>query len=260
MKITSIDNPKLKLIKKLLENNAFRKKSPYFVLETLNPINEVLIKKPELIQYLLYSDDKILINIKAKNLKIEKYEVSPNILKALSSLKTTPGIMALVKKPIYEIEKILPKVKNIVILDGVSKPSNFGAIIRNAVAYKMDAVLYTIGSVEPYHPEAIRAMAGNFVQIPIMEISNQDIILIGKEKFNFFCLNANNGIPLKKAEFGTRNVFIFGAESKGITNQELINKASNIKIEMSDKIESLNVAVSSGILFYMFQHVKKGES
>lgn len=252
--IESFQNPKLKSVRQFFENAHFRKKADFFVAENLNAIQDILQKDPHRVQYILSSSPEISASIRAIAPQISIFEVSTSILDQMTSLKTHQGIMAVLDKNQDQqtvLENLLKKIScHVVLLDSISNPSNFGAIVRTAAAYELSAVLYTQNTVDPYHPQSVRAMAGTLFQIPFLEINDEILLLLIQNGFQFYTLIPHQGTSLTDASFGAKSVFVFGSEAHGIVNPTIQKIAQPLHIEMAESVDSLNVAVSSGILFY----------
>jgi RNA methyltransferase, TrmH family len=251
MLIKSDANQKIKLAKNLLTKQKKRKKEKLFVLDNLKLIKELLNKKPLQFSYLLYSPEiegRLASLSSIKNI----FPVDPLVFKHnFPQIKT--NIIAIFKYMTYDAATILSKTKKAVMIDQVSIPQNLGAIIRNAVAFNLDAVFYTKGSADIFQPKTIRGAAGNIFQIPICELKQEDMELLKKNNLHVYILDPKKGADLKKVTIAQKALFIFGSEGHGLTSSFLKDEAINrtyLKIPMANDVESLNVAVSSGIVFY----------
>jgi RNA methyltransferase, TrmH family len=258
--ISSAENPKIKLVLKLNSQTNARKKSGLFVIEGTKFIQDILAQSSLGVDFLIYNADvkKPVINQKTLQICQEKgipvYSVEANLFKKMSLLKNSTGMLTVAQTPKWDIEKIKSSFSTIALLDSIQNPSNMGAIIRNATAFNISAVFYTPGSVDPFHHESIRAMAGNCFQTPIVECSEEllkEFLGLGA---NLYILDCNkNSIPLTDLEPTKKNIFVFGSEGSGIKSEFIkkTKKTSYLKIEMPGNVESLNVAVSSGVVFYV---------
>jgi TrmH family RNA methyltransferase len=148
----------------------------------------------------------------------------------------------------FELKDII-KEKNVVFLEDINDPGNLGAIIRNCVAFDIKALITSKNSVDIYNPKVLRSTAGNIFKIKILN-KVEKIETIKKLKENNFyvyitSLSSNNYI--NKIIFKTKNVFVFGNESCGVSNKikDLMDESIKIKIK---NVESLNLAVSNGII------------
>jgi RNA methyltransferase, TrmH family len=256
--ITSSDNPKIKLMTKLSSSRTARKKAGLFIVEGLRHVQDLIDQKSELVDFIIIDSDiidiaqnKSLIKLIDKK-NIRSFCVNSSLFKKVSTVKNSSGLIAIAKKPIWDYEEIIKNATKIAILDRIQNPSNSGAIIRNAAAFKIDAVFVTAGSADSFHPESLRAMAGNCFQTPIIELSHTIIELLNQQGFNFILLDSNTGLNLGNFKPAIKNAFVFGSEGTGLS-AELLNKFTNkqfVNISISKNVDSLNVAVSSGIIFW----------
>lgn len=245
--ITSRQNPKVKTLKALLSSSKERKEANVFVLESPIHIQEALSSHPDLIQEVLYVDEQHDISTLAQQHDIETTELSQDIAQHISSLKSSPGCFALLKYP----KQALPDtITTALYLDDINKPSNLGAILRNAAAFNCDAIFVSPHSCDPFHPESIRASAGHYATIPIITSTLKEVTETLPNASLLFCdSNANNTVIT--ADKSSPTILILGSEN-GLTKDtaNLQTKENSIKIPMSDSVESLNVAVTSGILLH----------
>lgn len=177
----------------------------------------------------------------------EGIRLSDDLFKAISDEKTPQGILCLVKIPKRELR---PPEHSAIVLDGVSDPSNVGAIIRtaNAAGYKD---LYLIGCADPYAPKSVRSSMSGVFFTNLYQGTREEV------------LKVLEGVPLLCADMDGENIFRFtppekfalviGNEANGIS-EELFSRATHkIRIPMDETQESLNAAVSAGIAMYLLK-------
>ena len=140
-RITSLDNKEIKNIIRLTNKSRLRNESKLFVVEGLRELrmansNGFNIKK-------LFCNTNIanLESVKSE-FKSEIIEVNNEVYSKISIRNTTEGLVGVLEQKDEKIE-LLPKKNNLVIiLDGVEKPGNIGAILRSCDAAKV-CLLYT---------------------------------------------------------------------------------------------------------------------
>lgn len=237
MLITSKDNNRIKEIRKLL-NKKYSLEKGLFVIEGENLVEEAI--KNNLL--------KELYVLKGSECKydFQHDEVTYEVMKSISDLKSTPRLLGVAK--IKKEEKI---GKRIVILDDIQDPGNAGTIIRNAVAFGIDTIVFSKSSVSAYNEKTLRSTGGMIFNINIIiddlenvisQIKNNDIKVIGT--------SLNTSKFLETLEKMDNFAIIFGNEGNGVSKDILSLCDEVIKINMNSKCESLNVAVSSGIVLY----------
>lgn len=169
-------------------------------------------------------------------------EVSDEVFKSVAREVTPQGILAVLHKP----NKKPAGDGAAVLLDGVADPSNVGAILRTALASGYKNVFVTEGVADPFSPKAVRASMGGALGVNVIEISREEIKKIDK--------------PMVIADMFGENVFGFnppkefclaiGNEGSGISEQVRNAAEYSVSIPMQGGMESLNAAVSAGILMY----------
>lgn len=237
MLITSKDNGRIKEIRKIL-NKKYSLEKGLFIIEGENLVEEAI--KNNLLKELY-----VLEGYECKY-DFQYDEVTHEVMKSISDLKSTPRLLGVAK--IKKEEKI---GKKIIILDDIQDPGNAGTIIRNAVAFGIDTVVFSKSSVSVYNEKTLRSTGGMIFNINIIiddlehvisQIKDNNIKVIGTS------LNASKS--LETLEKMDNFAIIFGNEGNGVSEDILSLCDEVIKINMNSKCESLNVAVSSGIVLY----------
>ena len=174
--------------------------------------------------------------------------VSDDVFRFLSDEKTPQGILCRVKIP--DTGLLAPKGRCL-LLDGVADPGNVGTILRTANAAGYNRVYLTNECADPFSPKSVRAsMSGVF----FTEICRGDRAEI---------LSLLDGFPIVIADMGGVDVFSFappkefalviGNEANGVSEEVKKAAAHTVKIPMRNTQESLNAAVSAGIIMYVLQ-------
>ncbi len=140
----------------------------------------------------------------------------------------------------------------IALLGEIQDPHNVGAIIRSAAAFGLAGVLI------PEHHQAsvtgvvVKASAGMVFRIPLVTIGNVNHTLLTlKEKgFWIYGLDMGGETSLGTEAFDAPATFVIGNEGSGIREKTLLACDVIMKIPMHSRTESLNAAVSAGVVFY----------
>lgn len=237
MLISSLDNSRIKEVIKLRDKKYSLSKGLYIV-EGEHLVVEALKNN------LLY--ELFVLEGNEKDYRYAYDLVTEKVMKKLSDLKSTPRVLGVVS-----MKETKDLGNKIVLLDNVQDPGNAGTIIRNAVAFGVDTIIFSKESVNPYNEKVVRSAQGMIFNVNIIvddlskrikEIKEKNIKVIGtslKTKRNV------NAMP--KYE---KYAVVFGNEGNGMSDE--ISKMCDVlyKIEMDNKCESLNVGVSCGIILY----------
>ena len=138
------------------------------------------------------------------------------------------------------------------LLDGVTDPRNFGAILRSANATSVNGVIICSSSSAPINEDVLKASSGAIFNVPISKVNNlKDAIYLLKEN-NIEIMGLEQkakkliyDINLKKPL-----ALLIGSEEKGISKGILKMVDQKTKIPMTGTEESLNVSVAVSIALF----------
>lgn len=237
MLISSIDNQKIKEIKKL-ETKKMRDLTGLYLVEGEHLVYEAYQNK--LLQTLIVKDGYPV------KLDVDTIYVNDKVLKYLSSLTTPSPMIGVVKK----MDKL--KIGNkVLVLDNIQDPGNLGTIIRSAVAFNFDTIILSDNTVDLYNPKVIRSTQGMIFKINII-VDNLSEILINlkNKKYKIFGTDVNDGKNVKSIAKIKKFAIIMGNEGNGLSNKIKDLCDDFIFIPITSNCESLNVAVAASIIMY----------
>jgi TrmH family RNA methyltransferase len=251
--ITSPDNAKIKHTRRLLTHSKYRQLHKQCVVENRQYVNELCHTHPHLIHFILLKNpvsEEILMLPK----NTTTVTVAPDIFDTIPTIKGAT-VLAVVQIPDLEQPSTITTV---LYSDGIQIPENIGAIIRSAVAFNVDALVISPDTCDPYHPASIRASSGVIFQLPILTLPLIKLDSVYKNRYNalpIYALDSNGTTSLHDHSLTHPKIVVIGSE-KGLAKQTLalIPDKNRLMIPMNDGVESLNVAVSTGILLYQLSH------
>ena len=257
-KITSRENQRLKNAVKVRDG---RDKSLIFV-EGARVCEELL--RFRLIITACYFDaefaetergGKLLEQISAANAPL--FEVAAEIFKSISDTVNSQGIIVIAEKPKngkIQITAAL-KLKNsnlVVLLDEVNNPSNLGAILRSAEAAGVAGVIVSKNSADVYSQKSIRAAMGANFRLPIWTNADFDEALewAAEHGLTTTAADINSAEKYTEIDWKIPRLLIFGSEAHGLPENKAEIITDKIYIPMENEVESLNLAVSCGIILF----------
>ena len=166
---------------------------------------------------------------------------SPELFDSLADTKTPQDLIGLFERPQPPPSDILRTDAPAVVLDAVQDPGNVGTIVRLAAAFDCAGVLLLPGCADAFGPKAIRASAGSVLNVRIAPVELADVLGSGRPLF------AADAAGKRVREFPPNALFVFGNEGRGVS-AEVKRAATLVRIEMSPRVESLNVAAAAAIL------------
>lgn len=240
MLYTSIDNKKIKDIKKL-QQRKYREKTGEFLVEGSHLVLEAF--KTGALKELILEQDELF------PLDIPTFYVTNDIIHYLSDVESPQNVMGICTK-CQNKDKLGDKI---LVLDALQDPGNLGTIIRSAVAFNVDTIILGKNTVDVYNPKVVRASQGMIFHIPIIEKDLTTILPeLKKEGYKIMGTRVTHGKSLKKLEKSLKSVIIMGNEGNGISEEVADLCDEFIYIDMNSTCESLNVGVATSIILYEF--------
>ena len=146
-----------------------------------------------------------------------------------------------------------------VCLDEVTDPRNIGSIIRSAASFNIDGIIIK----ERHFPDESKLMyksaSGCMEYVNIFKVSNINTTLkfLREKNFWVYAFDAKSKKNFTEVEWKGNNILLFGSEGFGIKKNTEKYADFLVKIEINEKVESLNISNSAAIVFHHIMKNKK---
>jgi 23S rRNA (guanosine2251-2'-O)-methyltransferase len=139
----------------------------------------------------------------------------------------------------------------VLILDSITDPQNFGAILRVAEGFGVHLVVIPQHESVGLTPVAVKASAGASEWVPVAQVTNLARTIESLKKRGYWIYAAGaNGDPPSAIDFRGKVALVLGSEGKGIRRNVLEHSDRTVTIPMSGHVESFNVATAAAVLCY----------
>lgn len=179
--------------------------------------------------------------------------VEDDVMDAVTATRASQGIAAIAKRTPSQIQEIFVKKDGfVVIAAGVSDPGNLGTLLRTADAAGATGFVVTRDSVSPWNDKALRASAGSIFHIPVaVNVKFTDVAAAARaRKYQLATTAASSGEIYHKTALRPPIVLVLGNEGSGVADGVAENCDITIRIPISKRVESLNVASAGAILCF----------
>ena len=243
MEITSVNND---LVKETVKLQQKKYRTEKFLLEGYKSIKEAYDEGIVIESVFVLSGKETTYSF-VKNKIITTTEP---VLKKISTTDSAPDAVAVGYKKNYDLSE-LKNAKKVVLLENIKDAGNLGTILRTSVAFGVDAVvLYGGECVDLYNPKCVRSSVGNLWKIPVYEIEDYALLKdLFKDYSRVATLPRTNNM-LKNYNVNLPCLVMFGSEADGLSDDLIKFSTDSVKIEMSDRVESLNLSVSCAVILY----------
>ena len=231
--IEALRNPKRKVLRVFLTEES--KKN----IHKKNPKRNIL--------------ENVKVYFKTKK-ELDKYSTKENILHQ--------GYVAEVEhleKPI--LKDFIKNKKNTTLacLDGITDPRNIGSLIRSATSFNIDGIIIKERNFPRESKLMYKASSGTIEYMNIFEVSNINSTLKNLKDKNFWVygFDGNGDKDFTSIEWKGNNILLFGSEGFGMHKHTSKYADFLVKIDINNKVESLNVSNSAAIVFHHLSYIKK---
>lgn len=170
-----------------------------------------------------------------------------------ASIREHPdGLLALAEKPPVELDELaLSPQPLLLVVDGLEKPGNLGALLRTADAADLDAVLVAGRGTDVFNPNVVRASMGSvFSRAVVTAQSNVIRRFLEERHVRLVATSPDAEKPFWEAELTGPLALVLGTEHEGLGAEWLESADERVHIPMAGMADSLNVATAGALVLY----------
>ena len=159
-----------------------------------------------------------------------------------------------------ELKEFIKSKKELtfVCIDEVTDPRNIGSLIRSAASFNIDGLIVKERQFPSDSKLMYKSASGCMEHLNIFEVSNINSTLKSLREKNFWVygFDAKGDKNFTKIKWEGKNVLLFGSEGFGM--REHTGKYTDflVKIDIDNKVESLNISNSAAIVFHHLEYLK----
>lgn len=250
---------KLLTLARDLRRRRARERQRLFVAEGVRAVEE-LIASPLVVQGILVAPQlgdaprgtALLDAARRRGLDITT--VDEREFASAAETESPQGVLAVAEIPERRLENVTVAGKTrLVVLDAVQDPGNVGTILRTSAALGAAAVLAMPGTVDLWNAKVVRSAMGALFHSPAFMSTWSDldtfraghgVVLWGADA---------GGTPLERLQPPDRLALLVGNEGAGLSPEGRERVEQSVSIPIGSAVESLNVAVATGIILYQLR-------
>lgn len=183
------------------------------------------------------------------------FELDDKLFHSLADTASPQGIVLICSRPVATLEDLAaqaPPLPVTVFLDRASNPGNLGAILRTTEAAGATGVITSAGSVDAFSPAVLRGSMGASFRVPVAEkVPEAQAFDWARRKGLKVIVAASDAVKsYLEADLTSPSLIVFGSEAHGTSPAAMEAADEKIMIPMENGVESLNLAVSAGIVLF----------
>ena len=274
-KISSFDSPELRpyaTMRRPLE----QERQGIFVAEGMKVVQRLLESSFPVVSVVLpekwLDDFRPLLEARPETITV--YLAEKKLLETLTGFSMFQGVLAVGRiPPPVSLDDVLTKYQKpllFVAVDALTNAENLGALVRNCVAFGVQALIVGETSSSPFLRRAVRNSMGTIFQLPVIELAKLGL----RHKFTHKPHTTNSTLPeclkelrvravrcvaahphtektfLSQTDFSGDCCLVFGSEGNGITPAVLESCDEAVAIPMPPTVDSLNVGAAAAVFLY----------
>jgi RNA methyltransferase, TrmH family len=190
-------------------------------------------------------------------LELPVQDISQPELESASDTETPQGVIAIGEIPARSLAAPPPQARYL-ILDALQDPGNVGTVIRTAAALGVTATIALPGTVDLWNSKVVRStMGATFTHLALHSTWEDTTAFLNAHGVPCWVADTDGVVidDTDRSSFPSRLALVVGNEGAGISDVVSRGAAQRIAIRMAPGVESLNVAVATGILLHALRPV-----
>lgn len=265
-----LDNPRSDRVRAVarLSGRSVRRRTGTFRVDGPQAVRELLAHRGDAVEQILVTADLLAADPGLAALvraapdraagRVLLRRVTPDVLRALAGdapeAPVAPqGIVAVARDVTVDLGAALAGTPRLVaLLHGANDPGNAGTVLRAADAAGADAVVLTRGSVDVLGPKTVRATSGSLFHLPVA--TGVDLAeaadAVRAAGLTVVATSPRATADLFADPVPERTAWLFGNEARGLDDAELAAADTTVRIPLSPRTESLNLAMAATLCLF----------
>jgi TrmH family RNA methyltransferase len=162
------------------------------------------------------------------------------------------GIVAVVRQPAHTLAALpLPTEPLVVVLEGVEKPGNLGAVLRTADAVGANGLIAADPRTDLFNPNTVRASVGTVFTVPIAAATSEAAIAyLRTAGIRIIAARTDATAEYTSVDLTGPLAIALGSEADGLTGAWSSQSVTAVRLPMRGFADSLNVSITAAVLLY----------
>jgi TrmH family RNA methyltransferase len=248
LQLDSTQNPKVRQLIRYREKSALRRKDGVVLVEGVRELERAVAAGWTLRQT-FWEPATAHVPVWAQG-HGQHFRCASAVYEKLVLRENGAGAVGLLAQPVATLDNlVLPAKPWILVLDGLEKPGNVGAILRTADAVGVDAVVFSSLECDPYSPQAVRNSTGAVFALPLAAAPREAVQAWLRDRgVTPYALHLEGATAHHEVDWTQATAMVLGPEDRGLESSW--SHAHRVKIPMKGHVDSLNVSVAAAVVLF----------
>ena len=256
LRIDSVSNDRIKALVRLRKRRE-RQRTGRFLIEGGREMTRAYQAKVRLEQLflapaLLPPGSARLISALEDDPGVQVFEVSSNAFRKASFREHPDGLLAVARSWKTSLDELTFRgIPLLLVIAGLEKPGNVGALLRTADAAGIDAVFITDNGTDPFNPKVIRASMGSVFNRPVLPVTAAEFIpWVRALGIRLVATAPEAPLSYWDTSLTEATAVILGNEHQGLAANWFEEAAVTVNIPVTGAADSLNVATAGALVVF----------
>lgn len=187
-----------------------------------------------------------------RDARVDLVPSGPAVIERLAYGSRSEGIVAVVRVPETALDALrLPPDPLVIVVEGVEKPGNLGAILRSADAAGADAVVAADPVTDLFNPNAVRASLGTIFAVQVASADGDTVrAWLAASRLRVIAARVDGDDVFDGVDLRGPLAIVLGSEAEGLSDAWRAVGMAAVRLPMLGVGDSLNVSVAAAVLLY----------
>jgi tRNA G18 (ribose-2'-O)-methylase SpoU len=185
---------------------------------------------------------------------VPRLVADPALLRTVTGFHVHRGCLGLFERRTQPtLPVLLDRARRVLVLEGLVDHANVGAAFRSAAAFGADAALLSPGCADPLYRRAVKVSMGATLAVPFRRAVAwpDELDELGGHGFVTWAFTPDDGATdVGVLPVPARLALLFGTEGSGLSETALSRASARVRIPMTARVDSLNVAAAAAVAFF----------
>ena len=254
--LTSAANPRVKAARALRDRRE-RLRTGLTLIDGARELRRaldagVVVEEAFVCESLLAGPDARAAFDRLRDDRVTVARVTESVLARLAFGERAEGLVAVARIPSTALADLVPPAAPLlVVIEGVEKPGNLGAVMRSADGAGADAVVAASPASDLFNPNAIRASMGTIFAMPLASGPGPEIrARLDAGGIRLVAARVDGAVPYMDLDLRGPLAIVLGSEADGLTDAWSGAEVIAVRLPMLGAADSLNVSIAAAVLLY----------
>ncbi len=178
--------------------------------------------------------------------------VTPEPFEKIAYGNRADGLVLVAEATVPSLSEIeLPRNPLVLVVEGIEKPGNLGAILRTADGAGVDAVIVTDSVVDIYNPNVIRSSVGTVFRKGLAIASSDEAVAwLLEQQIQIVAASPEAENAYYLTDLAESTAIVLGSEALGLSEAWRSQEMQLVSLPMNGIADSLNVSATAAVMLY----------